>query len=49
MSQEEKKETVFCCVMNCKKEIPIKNAITIGGKYFCKNCGVAYYRTTLNL
>ncbi len=45
---KEKKKFVKCCVMNCRKEIPIEKAITISGKYFCSICGVAYYRSTFN-
>ncbi len=51
LSKEEQvdKQTVACCVMNCQEEIPIDKAIVIEGKYFCPICGVAYYRSTLNL
>ncbi|MHA2036514.1 MAG: hypothetical protein ACW98X_08780 [Promethearchaeota archaeon] len=45
----EERELVNCCVINCQKEIPIENAIKIMDKYFCKICGVAYYRSSLNL
>ena len=40
---------VKCCVMNCQKEIAINKAIVIKGRYFCGNCGVAYYRSRLNI
>ncbi len=49
MSEKEKKQTVKCCVKNCQKEIPIDKAIIIREKYFCGICGVAYYRSALNL
>ncbi|MBN1802419.1 MAG: hypothetical protein JW891_12985 [Candidatus Lokiarchaeota archaeon] len=49
MSEEEDNKTVTCCVKNCQKEILLKNAIVINGKYFCGTCGVAYYRSALNL
>ncbi|MFX1477453.1 MAG: hypothetical protein ACFFCI_04930 [Promethearchaeota archaeon] len=51
MSNNEKREqeTVTCCVMNCQKEIPIEKAIKINENYFCRICGVAYYRRNLNL
>ena len=46
---QKNKETVKCCVMNCQKEIPIEKAIKIEDKYFCGICGVAYYRSQLNI
>lgn len=46
---QENKQIVTCCVMNCQAEVPIDKAITIEGKYFCPICGVAYYRSTFNL
>ena len=51
LSEEEDREQkiVKCCVMNCQEEIPIEKAIKIGNKYFCRICGVAYYRSYLNL
>ena len=51
MSNAENREQteVTCCVMNCQAEIPIENAIKIEDKYFCKLCGVAYYKSKLNL
>jgi len=49
MSEEEAKKKVRCCVKNCQKEISIDKAIVIKDKYFCGICGVAYYRSTLNL
>ncbi|MBY8991420.1 MAG: hypothetical protein KGD58_11750 [Candidatus Lokiarchaeota archaeon] len=51
MSEEEPSEqkTVICCVMNCQREIPIEKAIKIKDKFFCPICGVAYYRSSLNL
>jgi len=49
MSKKEEKKLVRCCVKNCQKEIPIDKAIIIGDKYYCGICGVAYYRSALNL
>jgi len=50
LSQEEKEDrTVNCCVRNCQEEILIEKAIKIGNNYFCPICGVAYYRSNLNL
>ena len=49
MSENQDKKTVKCCVMNCQKEIPIDEAIVIKDMYFCGICGVAYYRSALNL
>ncbi|MFX0081722.1 MAG: hypothetical protein ACFE94_08210 [Candidatus Hodarchaeota archaeon] len=51
MSKEEdgEQKVVKCCVMNCQAEIPIDKAIKIGDDYFCRLCGVAYYRRNLNL
>lgn len=42
-------EMVKCCVKNCGREIPIEKAIIINDQYFCGICGVAYYRSTLNI
>lgn len=42
-------EIVECCVMNCKKQISVDEAIKIKGQYFCGICGSAYYRSALNL
>ncbi|MHA1985132.1 MAG: hypothetical protein ACW98D_00700 [Promethearchaeota archaeon] len=51
MSSGENKEQgmVTCCVMNCQEEISLENAVKIKDQYFCKLCGVAYYRSSLNL
>jgi len=51
LSKEEKgeQEEVTCCVMNCQLKIPIGKAIKVADKYFCPICGVAYYRSNLNL
>jgi hypothetical protein len=51
LSKNEKgdQEVVTCCVMNCQKEIPIEKAVKITDKFFCKTCGVAYYRSNLNI
>lgn len=51
LTKEEASEqkVVNCCVMNCQAEIPIEKAIKINDKFFCPICGVAYYRTNLNL
>ncbi|MEJ2296135.1 MAG: hypothetical protein P8Y23_15375 [Candidatus Lokiarchaeota archaeon] len=48
---DDKQSTIMikCCVKNCRKEIPIKNAILIEGNYFCKICGVQYFRNALKL
>ena len=46
---EDIKKTVTCCVKNCQKEIPIESAIVIKDQYFCGICGVAYYRSYLNI
>lgn len=48
-NQKNNKKTVKCCVMNCQKEIPIEKAIKVEDKYFCGICGVAYYRSNLNI
>ncbi|MFX1258642.1 MAG: hypothetical protein ACFFAN_12335 [Promethearchaeota archaeon] len=45
----KKQQIVTCCVMNCQAEIPIEKAMKIDNKYFCSICGVAYYRSKLNL
>ena len=47
--EDGEQKVVKCCVMNCQVEIPIEKAIKIGDKYFCRICGVAYYRRNLNL
>ena len=49
MSKKEEKKLVRCCVKNCQKEIPIDKAIIIEDKYYCGICGVAFYRSALNL
>ncbi|MHA2008084.1 MAG: hypothetical protein ACXABO_12740 [Promethearchaeota archaeon] len=51
MSTEENNEhrLVTCCVMNCQKEVPIEKAIKIKDNYFCRICGVVYYRSNLNI
>ena len=51
LSKEEDREqkVVKCCVINCHAEISIEKAIKVGDKYFCRICGVAYYRRNLNL
>ena len=49
MNNENKIETVKCCVKNCRKEIPKEKAIIIDGQPFCEICGVAYYRSALNI
>ena len=46
---EDEQTAVKCCVMNCQTEIPVEKAIKIGDNYFCPICGVAYYRSSLNL
>jgi hypothetical protein len=46
---ENRKKMVKCCVMNCQKEIPLGKAIIIKEKYFCGECGAAYYRSALNI
>jgi len=43
------KKTVKCCIMNCQKKIPLEKAIVIKDQYFCSICGVAFYRSTLNI
>jgi len=48
-SAQKNDEIVKCCVMNYQKEIPIENAIKIKDNYFCGICGVAYYRSNLNI
>jgi formylmethanofuran dehydrogenase subunit E len=51
-SEKDKKENheiVKCCVKNCSEEIPKEKAIIINGQYFCGVCGVAYYRSILNI
>jgi hypothetical protein len=47
--EQEDKQKVTCCVMNCQTEVSIDKAVVIEGKYFCPICGVAYYRSTLSL
>jgi len=49
MSKNEEKKLVKCCIKNCQKEIEIEKAIVIEGKYYCGICGVAFYRSALNL
>ena len=49
MDDTQSKAMVECCVKNCRKKIPIENALLINGKYFCKVCGVQYYRNLLKL
>ncbi|MHA1292398.1 MAG: hypothetical protein ACTSQJ_06985 [Promethearchaeota archaeon] len=49
MSKKKEQKIVKCCVMNCQKEIQINKAIIIKNKYFCGICGVAFYRSALNL
>jgi hypothetical protein len=39
---------INCTVKNCRKLIPIDDAIKINGKYYCKVCGVAKTKTLLN-
>ncbi|MFX1326020.1 MAG: hypothetical protein ACFE8N_13795 [Promethearchaeota archaeon] len=47
--EDKEKQIVACCVLNCQAEIPIEKAIKVKDKYFCQLCGVAYYRSNLNL
>ncbi|MFW9782175.1 MAG: hypothetical protein ACFFFB_07825 [Candidatus Heimdallarchaeota archaeon] len=47
--EDGEKQIVTCCVKNCQAEIPIEKAIKVKDKYFCRLCGVAYYRSNLNL
>ena len=49
MSKKEANKFVKCCVKNCQKEMPVDKAIIIEDKYYCGICGVAYYRSALNL
>jgi len=49
MSSNSTEQTVTCCVKNCQKKISIEQAIVIDNHYFCGICGVAYYRSALNL
>ena len=49
MEEAQSKTTVKCCVKNCQKEISKEDAIIIEGKFFCKICGVHYYRNMLKL
>ena len=49
MNNDKKSEIVQCCVKNCQKSVPIEEAIKIKGKYFCGTCGVAYYRSALDI
>jgi hypothetical protein len=44
-----KKRYVYCSVKNCKKKVLKDEAIIIDGNYFCKLCGVALFRTKLNI
>ena len=46
---EVQNKNIKCSVKNCQKEIELKDAIKIGGFYYCKQCAVALYRSTLNL
>jgi hypothetical protein len=47
MTSVKSKETVLCCIKNCQKKIQKDEALVIDGKYFCKVCGVHYYRNML--
>jgi len=47
--KNESQELVPCSVSNCQKLVKKEEALEIEGMYFCKSCGVAYYRTVLNL
>jgi len=49
MADPQPNKLVKCCIKNCQREIPIEDAIKIEGKYFCKICGVIYYRSLLKL
>ena len=49
MSKKEENKIVQCCVKNCQKEILIEKAIKIDDKYYCGICGVAIFRSALNL
>jgi hypothetical protein len=49
MLKKEEKKLVKCCVKNCQKEITVDKAIIIEDKYYCGICGVAFYRSALNL
>lgn len=49
MANPQPKSVVKCCIKNCQKEIPQEEAIEIDGKYFCKSCGVHFYRNLLKL
>jgi len=49
MLENTEEDTITCCVKNCQKKIPRDQAIVIKDKYFCGICGVAYYRSSLNL
>jgi len=37
-----------CCVKNCQKPLS-DDKMEINGKYFCKVCGTAYYKSVLGL
>jgi len=47
MDDSDSELIVKCCIKNCQKEIARKEAIEIEGKYFCKICGVHYYRNLI--
>lgn len=49
MSEDDNKIIyVNCCVKNCQKKIPDNQVLKINDNYFCKICGVAYYRSFFN-
>jgi hypothetical protein len=37
-----------CCVKNCQKSLS-DDEMEVNGKYFCKICGTAYYKSVLGL
>ena len=47
--ETDEPKVVTCCVINCQREIPLDKAIKIKDNYFCRLCGVAYYRSNLNI
>lgn len=49
MDDPKPKQLVRCCIKNCQREIPLEEALEIDEKYFCKTCGVQYYRKMLKL
>ncbi|MHA1688663.1 MAG: hypothetical protein ACTSUN_04900 [Promethearchaeota archaeon] len=49
MKVSKEKNIIHCCIKNCQKAIKIKDAIKIGDSYYCKTCGVAFYRSMLNI